>query len=403
MRILVVQESDWIEVGTHDIHHLMERLAVLGDEIRVIDFEIRWHQREHGDAFSRRKVIFGVHKVVEEAQITIIRPPIMKLPILDYLSLIVTHWFEIRRQIKEFKPDLIIGLGILNTKFASNLANKNGIPFIHYLLDELHRLVPQKYLSSLAKTIERSNLRNADIIIVTNNALKDYAISMGANEERTIVLPHGVDVKKYGSSNQRKRIREEYQLNDNDIVLFFMGWLYESSGLDILAKALIESNIPNMKLMIVGKGELWDRLQEISKEEKGARKIILVGWKDYREIADMISASDICILPSKRVEMMENIVPIKILEYMAAGRPVIVTDLPGIRKEFGENNGILYVDDCRGIPRFSKELTSSNALEHYGSQARIRASQNDWPVIMERFKSISGEAIARVGKPPRSE
>ena len=39
MKILVVQESDWIERGPHQNHHLMERLSIKGHEVRVIDYE----------------------------------------------------------------------------------------------------------------------------------------------------------------------------------------------------------------------------------------------------------------------------------------------------------------------------------------------------------------------------
>ena len=42
MRILVVQESDWLERNPHQQHHLMERMATRGHEIRVIDYPIDW-------------------------------------------------------------------------------------------------------------------------------------------------------------------------------------------------------------------------------------------------------------------------------------------------------------------------------------------------------------------------
>ena len=47
MKILVLQESDWIEVGPHQSHHLMERMSLRGHEIEVIDFEIRWKKGKH--------------------------------------------------------------------------------------------------------------------------------------------------------------------------------------------------------------------------------------------------------------------------------------------------------------------------------------------------------------------
>ena len=51
----------------------------------------------------------------------------------------------------------------------------------------------------------------------------------------------------------------------------------------------------------------------------------------------------ICLLPAHKNEIMMNIVPIKIYEYMAMGKPVIATKLPGLVKEFGEDSGILLL------------------------------------------------------------
>ena len=60
---------------------------------------------------------------------------------------------------------------------------------------------------------------------------------------------------------------------------------------------------------------------------------------------NIVAASDICILPAyPDEEIMQDIVPIKIYEYMAMSKPVITTKLPGIMMEFGEDNGISYVD-----------------------------------------------------------
>ena len=110
MRILVVQESDWIARGPHQSHHLMERLSRRGHEIRVIDFEILWREKETKSLISKRQVFEGVHKAINDGAVTVIRPSIIKLPVLDYISLIYTHKVEIQLQIIEFKPDMIIAL-----------------------------------------------------------------------------------------------------------------------------------------------------------------------------------------------------------------------------------------------------------------------------------------------------
>ena len=155
MKILVVQESDWVERGPHQNHHLMERLSKKGHEVRVIDYEILWKSGE--GLVSTRKVFENEWKAVDGGGVTVIRPPIIKLPVLNYVSLLYTHRKEIKRQLDEFNPDVIIGFGILNAMLAIRLAGRT--PFVYYLIDSLYRLVPQKAFQSLARFIERKNLK----------------------------------------------------------------------------------------------------------------------------------------------------------------------------------------------------------------------------------------------------
>ena len=197
MNILVVQDTDWLIRGPHQNHHLMERLAKRGNNIRVIDFEILWREQTTKEIISKRKVYRNVHKLPDGGNITVIRPRIIKIPFLEYLSLIITHRREIKRQIKEFKPDIILGWGILNTNIAMNLAKKNNIPFIYYIIDELFRLVPQKYFWSLAKIIERQNMKGAISTLAINEYLREYTIQMGASRKNTSVIRTGVDLERY--------------------------------------------------------------------------------------------------------------------------------------------------------------------------------------------------------------
>ncbi|GAH31718.1 unnamed protein product, partial [marine sediment metagenome] len=162
MRILLVQESDWLARGPHQQHHLGDRLSLKGHQIRVIDYEISWRQQEKKELYTRKRVFKHISKVLEEADITLIRPGILKIPVLDYLSLILSHRIEIGRQIEEFGPDIIIGFGILNAYKAMNLAKKNRIPFVYYLIDALHTLIPSKLLWPLGKIVEKQGLKRAD-------------------------------------------------------------------------------------------------------------------------------------------------------------------------------------------------------------------------------------------------
>ena len=130
MRILLVQESDWLARGPHQQHHLVDRLSVRGHKIQVIDYEITWREQEKKELYTRKEVFEHISKVLEEADITVTRPGILKIPGLDYLSLIFSHRIEIGRQIEQFHPDVVIAFGILNAYLAMNLAKKNGVPIV---------------------------------------------------------------------------------------------------------------------------------------------------------------------------------------------------------------------------------------------------------------------------------
>ena len=390
MKILIVQESDWIERGPHQSHHLMERLSKRGHEVRVIDYEILWRLHSDKSLISKRKVFKNECKAVEGGDITVIRPSIIKFPVMNYVSLLYTHRREIKRQLSEFNPDVIIGFGILNAMLALRLARK--IPFVYYLIDSLHKLVPQKAFQPLAKYIESKNMKKADRVIVINEKLKDYAIKMGGNPDKTHVVRAGIDLEQFDSNIDGSEIRAQYGIEKDDFVLFFMGVLYNFSGLKEVALEMSKNKNENIKLLIVGEGDAFDDLQRIREEYHLDNQVILTGKKPYQEIPAFIAASDICLLPAYLTEkIMQDIVPIKMYEYMVMEKPVIATKLPGVMKEFGEVHGVIYVDKPEDVVKKAIELIENGTFKEHGSKAKGFVETYNWGDIVDEFESILEE------------
>jgi len=397
MRILVVQESDWIEKGPHQSHHLMERLSAKGHEVRVIDFEIEWRKNSTGDIVSKREVFQNVHKAVEDGRITVIRPPIIRLPVIDYFSLLFTHAREIRRQLDEFKPDLVVGFGILNANIAIFLAKRRKVPFVYYIIDELHRLVPQKIFRKAARSVERWNMKESDRVLSINEGLRDYTTSMGAGKDRTGVIRAGIDFKRFNQNIDGREIRRKLGIRDDDIVLFFMGWLYDFSGLKELADELGKNveRYHRIKLLIIGRGELWGSLEKMKTQEVIKDRLILLDWQPYDKIPEFISAADVCILPAHKNEIMKNIVPIKVYEYMAMAKPVISTDLPGMRREFGKENGVIFVENTESVLDCALKLKYDEVrLKDIGNKARAFVEKNDWNRIVGDFENAISQVMS---------
>jgi len=394
VKILLVQDTDWLLRGPHQQHHLIERLSLKGHEVRVIDYELLWRTQGKRELHSKRQVFNNVSRFYDRANITLIRPGIIKLPWLDYVSSIFSYRKEIHHQIKDFCPDVIIGLGILSTYLAMRVAKKNNIAFVYYWIDVLHRLIPFRLFHPIAKSLESKTLRQADKVLVINEKLKDYVKELGAPSERTQILGAGIDIQRFDPLIRGDTLRQHYGLAKDDVVLFFMGWLYQFSGLKEVASQLARTDNRNLKLLIVGEGDAYEALQQIREKHNLKDRIVLTGKKPYEEIPSFIAASDICLLPAYPDEkIMQDIVPIKLYEYMAMEKPVIATRLPGVMREFGEDNGVVYVDKPEDAVAKARELVQSGKIQELGQKARSFVERYSWENITDEFERILKETV----------
>lgn len=395
MRILVVQESDWIKRNPHQQHHLMELLGLRGHDIRVIDYEVDWKIDDDSNQGykSPRKVFKKYKKVYNTDNITVIRPPLVRVPILNYLSILHYHKKEIKRQIKEFNPDIIVAFGILNANIASRLAKKHNIPFVYYFIDVLHQLIPEKKFRSLGKLITKNTISKASYVLTINRKLHEAAIDLGANPHKMAIIGAGINLKQFNfKKHNGYKIRKYYRINNDDIVLFFMGFLYDFAGLKELAIELGKNKqkYPNIKLLIVGDGDAYETLKLIQHKYKLEDQMILTGRQKYKIMPDLIGASDICILPAYKDEIiMQDIVPIKLYEYMAMKKPVIATRLPGLVAEFGDKNGLIYINKPEEVLTVATmQLKNKRDIANTGSLGYNFVKENDWSKLTIEFEGI---------------
>src|SRR5438445_1172739 len=108
---------------------------------------------------------------------------------------------------------------------------------------------------------------------------------MGARGGRSKVLHAGVDLTRYNSAD-RHRIRSELDFAEDDLVLFFMGWMYPFSGLLEVAQGIVGGGLStrNVKLLVVGKGPVWDALQTLRNDKEGGNRIVTREWLPYAQI-----------------------------------------------------------------------------------------------------------------------
>jgi glycosyltransferase involved in cell wall biosynthesis len=396
MKILVVQETDWITRFPHTQHHLFERLSLRGHTIKVIDYGFDWKKDPHKKIFQKREVFPRVSKIHNESGIDVIRPSALHIPVLEYPYLMVSHYRELSRQIKEFKPDLIIGFGILNAYLAAGLAKRHSIPFLYYWIDALDTLIPEPYFQKIGRFFERKTINKSSRLFVTNEKLKDHLAGLGADSTSIEVFSSGIDFTRFNMSIRGDAIRRRYQIREDQIVLFFMGWIYHFSGLKEVAVQLTAEKVryDNFVLFIVGEGDAYEDMKKIHETHQLGPRLILPGKQPYTMIPEFIAASDICILPAYPDEkIMQDIVPIKIFEYMAVGKPVITTRLSGIVREFGTGNGVVFVDRPEETLQKAAELYKAENFQELGMRAHRFVEPKNWDIIADSFEKSLANVI----------
>ena len=390
MKIIVVQETDWLRRGPHQQHHLFERLSLRGHQVTVLDYPIlrpHWPREPLIAAFREQ---LHAARIYEGASIRLITPATISLRPLARPSSVVSHRVTLSRLIREDRPDVIVSYALSTGLPALQLARRHRIPFVFHVIDALHAIVPASLLRPVARTVERWLFAAADEVVLINEHLRDYAIRMGASPQRSRVLRTGVDLRRFSPALDGTAERVRLGIQPEDKVLFFMGWLYTFSGVREVAESL-RSAPAEVKLLVVGDGDDYPALCAMRDEVLGER-LILTGRVPYDRIPMLLAAADVCLLPFHAVPATEHIVPIKLYEYMAAGKPVIAAPLPGVRRDIGDGNGVIYAPAGEQV---TTALTLRDQLQVLGHQGRAFVEAHcDWDTITDEFEALLLHRVA---------
>lgn len=203
----------------------------------------------------------------------------------------------------------------------------NGLPSIEL---KYHYPGIGTELLTKIKEQELAALHLSDAIICPSRVTRDYIASLGLNREVVTVIPNGVSPSDFSASPLPSRTGREP-------VLLYIGTLADWQGLDIVIKALpkILDQQP-AKLHIVGRGRSRQRkvlakhIRKLGLEEH----VIVQPPVPHHEIPALIASADICVAPLGLNDrnVTQGACPIKVLEYMAAGRPLLASNMPIVRE-----------------------------------------------------------------------
>ena len=191
------------------------------------------------------------------------------------------------------------------------------------------------------------------ILAISDGIAEDY-LDNGFSYDQVHMQMNALDTdlfKPLADSAARNRLRHDFKLPSDAIVLLFTGSLIHRKGVDLLIKAFSEvaQKAPELFLWLVGPKDQSENpsmdeafvtsLQQKVVEAGLADRVRFHGMiADRQTLAEAYQAADIFVFPSRK-EGLPNVV----LEAMACGLPVVVSDLPGLKNVIKpNNNGIVF-------------------------------------------------------------
>ena len=241
----------------------------------------------------------------------------------------------------------------------------------------------------IQRAIERrynsKTLQSADAVLVMNeytrDVIKDY---YGVSQEKMSIVPNGVDLEKFHTSDT----------NSKKIV--FSGGMYYHRGIDILldAAADIVKKIGNAEFLLLGAGPEMQKLQEIAKGRNLSKNITFRGWVAREKMPEFLAGGAVGIGPLRSTDVTRSALPIKVLEYMASGLPVLAAKgtLPDDVLTDGRN-GYLIKDSEDLAEKIILLLEDDDRRRRMGAKSREMAGKFDWKniaiAIIDKYRSIS--------------
>jgi len=235
--------------------------------------------------------------------------------------------------------------------------------------------------------LERLVGKAADNIITVSYAMRDELVSLGYDERKIRVVPNGVDEKKYDPNRENFSAEKVQEFRDKigmkgDPMILFVGRLTNVKGADILTQAMpiILRDVPNAKLVILGKGDQEDILKHLI-SRLNIQKSVIPRFEFVNEDERMLyyAACDVAVFPSKYEPF-----GIVCTEAMSMGKPVVVgaRGTSGFREQVvpaGPDRCGSHVNpyDPHDIAKFTIELLKDEDLrKKAGQNARKRVLQN---------------------------
>jgi glycosyltransferase involved in cell wall biosynthesis len=226
----------------------------------------------------------------------------------------------------------------------------------------------------------------ADGTTVINRTLAQKAAELGADPAKTLLLPNGSDLRGI-RPHPLDSSRDLLGLPREVPILGYIGALFHRDA-RLMASAFdrVRAAVPDTQLLLIGYCNVT-----IENWVKSPQAVIRTGRVNYNQIGHYLSACDLCWLPMNNSGANQGRTPLKLTDYMAAGRPVVATDV-GAAAEIIREGAFGLVTEAqpgplaRGVEALLKDPSQRELLGHRARQ--VAETAFNWDHLGERLETF---------------
>lgn len=246
------------------------------------------------------------------------------------------------------------------------------------LVARVHENIPHAH-SNLAyrRNVKRQVFEHADAFITCTETAKRSLALEGAPEERIHVIPIGVDTEQYRPREKNSACAAELGIDPNRFTVVFAGRLVWEKGVyDLLnAASMLKASAPCVQIVIAGDGSELERARVRVGDCGLSDSVILTGRLSYDRMADLYSIADVIVAPSIATRNWQEQFGAGIVEAMACGKALVVSDCGSIPEVVGDAGLIIRQASYEDLAAAIQRLADDDCLRvELGGRARERVA-----------------------------
>jgi glycosyltransferase involved in cell wall biosynthesis len=283
-------------------------------------------------------------------------------------------------------------------RLALRLCRPLGIPVV-FTNHTRYDLYSDVYAHYVPRAIRMASLRSflvsfdrkVDLVMVPSASIEAWLRELGVDAELE-VFPNAVDTKPFAEPPS-PRTKAELGLEDDAVVLCFLGRLGEEKNLEFLMDAFVDAarTQPRLSLVLIGKGPLREPLERRVADEGLDGRVRFTGLVPYEEVPDHLAACDAFVSAS-----VTEVHPLTIIESMAAGMPTLGVASPGVSDTVVDGvTGFTTGLDAAELAARMEQLADDGLRTRLGDAAREEAAGYDVRVravsLLEHYERLIGD------------